>query len=159
MPEIPADLKSALANRYAIERVVGRGGMATVYLAHDVKHNRQVAVKVLRPEIVATLGVDRIRITESAGVHSLLTGIGVAAATVGTLLLLETSGLEAPLAIALASVGAACCAYGFTARALLRRFKGRRQQILWKLLERISQHVAGADKQLGPGPTYKTEEP
>ncbi len=44
-------LKTALADRYAIERELGAGGMATVYLAHDVKHDRMVAVKVLRPEL------------------------------------------------------------------------------------------------------------
>jgi serine/threonine-protein kinase len=50
----------ALAGRgYAIERVLGEGGMATVYLATDVKHRRQVAVKVMRPELAATLGADR----------------------------------------------------------------------------------------------------
>ncbi|MCH7491475.1 MAG: hypothetical protein IID05_12365, partial [Gemmatimonadetes bacterium] len=42
-------LKSALADHYAIEREIGAGGMATVYLAEDVKHHRQVAVQVLRP--------------------------------------------------------------------------------------------------------------
>ena len=52
-------LKAALANRYAIERELGAGGMATVYLAHDLKHDRKVAVKVLRPELSASLGVDR----------------------------------------------------------------------------------------------------
>ena len=56
---VPNTLASALADRYALERVVGRGGMATVYLARDAKHNRQVAVKVLRPELAASLGVDR----------------------------------------------------------------------------------------------------
>jgi serine/threonine-protein kinase len=43
-------LTTALADRYAIERELGRGGMATVYLARDLKHHRAVAVKVLRPE-------------------------------------------------------------------------------------------------------------
>jgi serine/threonine-protein kinase len=52
-------LKSALADRYAIERELGSGGMATVYLAEDVKHRRQVAIKVLRPELAASLGVER----------------------------------------------------------------------------------------------------
>ncbi len=52
-------VKSALSGRYAIEREVGAGGMATVYLAEDVKHHRKVAVKVLRPELAATLGPDR----------------------------------------------------------------------------------------------------
>jgi serine/threonine-protein kinase len=42
-------LKAALADRYTIERELGSGGMATVYLAQDLKHERQVAVKVLRP--------------------------------------------------------------------------------------------------------------
>jgi len=52
-------LVSALADRYAIERELGAGGMATVYLARDVKHDRKVAVKVLRPELAAALGTDR----------------------------------------------------------------------------------------------------
>ena len=52
-------LESALSDRYAVERELGRGGMATVYLAQDLKHNRQVAIKVLLPEIAATLGTKR----------------------------------------------------------------------------------------------------
>ncbi len=52
-------LSAALADRYRIERELGAGGMATVYLAHDVKHDRQVAIKVLRPELAAVLGADR----------------------------------------------------------------------------------------------------
>jgi serine/threonine-protein kinase len=52
-------LKAALADRYAIERELGAGGMATVYLAEDLKHHRKVAVKVLRPELAATLGPER----------------------------------------------------------------------------------------------------
>ena len=47
-------LKTALADRYAIERELGRGGMATVYLAHDLKHSRPVALKVVHPELAAT---------------------------------------------------------------------------------------------------------
>src|SRR3989441_5188149 len=54
-----ARLKAALADRYAIERELGRGGMATVYLARDLKHGRLVAIKVLRPEIAAALGPER----------------------------------------------------------------------------------------------------
>ena len=54
-----AQVKKALAGRYQVERVLGEGGMATVYLAHDQKHNRKVAVKVMRPELAATLGADR----------------------------------------------------------------------------------------------------
>ena len=52
-------LTAALANRYRIEREVGHGGMATVYLAHDLKHGRQVAIKVLRPELAAAIGAER----------------------------------------------------------------------------------------------------
>ena len=60
MPTNPHDrLRGALASRYTIEREVGRGGMATVYVAHDVKHRRPVAVKVLRPELAAVLGPAR----------------------------------------------------------------------------------------------------
>ena len=46
-------LKSALADRYVIEHELGSGGMATVFLAEDLKHHRKVAVKVLRPELAA----------------------------------------------------------------------------------------------------------
>jgi serine/threonine-protein kinase len=52
-------LQSALGDRYAIERELGRGGMATVYLAEDAKHGRQVAIKVLHPELAAALGTAR----------------------------------------------------------------------------------------------------
>jgi tRNA A-37 threonylcarbamoyl transferase component Bud32/tetratricopeptide (TPR) repeat protein len=52
-------LKAALADRYAVEIEVGSGGMATVYLAEDLKHHRRVAVKVLRPELAAALGTER----------------------------------------------------------------------------------------------------
>jgi hypothetical protein len=52
-------LTAALADRYRIERELGAGGMATVYLAHDVRHDRKVAVKVLRPELAAVIGADR----------------------------------------------------------------------------------------------------
>jgi len=52
-------LSAALADRYRIERELGQGGMATVYLAHDVRHDRKVALKVLRPELSAILGADR----------------------------------------------------------------------------------------------------
>jgi serine/threonine-protein kinase len=54
-----AKVRTALAEHYRIERVLGEGGMATVYLALDLKHRRQVAVKVMRPELAATLGADR----------------------------------------------------------------------------------------------------
>ena len=52
-------LKAALADRYAIEREIGSGGMATVYLAQDLKHDRKVAVKVLKPELAAVVGTER----------------------------------------------------------------------------------------------------
>ncbi len=52
-------LTAALADRYSIERQLGVGGMATVYLAEDLKHKRKVAVKVLRPELAAVLGAER----------------------------------------------------------------------------------------------------
>jgi serine/threonine-protein kinase len=51
--------RTLLADRYTVEREIGRGGMATVYLAEETKHSRQVAIKVLRPELAATLGADR----------------------------------------------------------------------------------------------------
>ena len=51
MSDVLTRLGAALADRYRIERELGQGGMATVYLAHDLKHDRKVAVKVLRPEL------------------------------------------------------------------------------------------------------------
>src|SRR5256712_12043641 len=54
-----ARLPTALAGRYAIDRELGAGGMATVYLARDLKHDRDVALKVLRPELAAVLGAER----------------------------------------------------------------------------------------------------
>ena len=54
-----ARLTAALADRYVIERELGAGGMATVYLAEDLKHHRKVAVKVLRPELAAAIGPER----------------------------------------------------------------------------------------------------
>ncbi len=59
MTPIPDDFKTALADRYELEKEIGQGGMATVYLAQDLKHRRQVAVKVLRADVSATLGTDR----------------------------------------------------------------------------------------------------
>ena len=59
MTELEARLFTALAERYRLERELGSGGMATVYLARDLKHDRDVAVKVLRPELAAMLGADR----------------------------------------------------------------------------------------------------
>ncbi len=59
MTDLLEHLKPALADRYAVERELGRGGMAVVFLAHDQKTDRPVALKVLRPEVAAALGVER----------------------------------------------------------------------------------------------------
>ncbi|MEP7383287.1 MAG: serine/threonine-protein kinase, partial [Gemmatimonadota bacterium] len=59
MADVTERLSALLADRYRIERPLGEGGMATVYLAEDIKHDRKVAVKVLRPELAAILGADR----------------------------------------------------------------------------------------------------
>ncbi len=68
---IDPHLLKALADRYRLEREIGAGGMATVYLAEDLRHERYVAVKVLRPELSATLGHDRFlrEITTTAGLR------------------------------------------------------------------------------------------
>jgi serine/threonine protein kinase/tetratricopeptide (TPR) repeat protein len=57
----PAALAAGLRDRYVLERELGRGGMATVYLARDLKHDRPVALKVLLPELAASLGPDRFQ--------------------------------------------------------------------------------------------------
>ncbi len=57
--ELFTALQAALADRYTLEREIGHGGMATVYLAHDIKHDRPVAIKVLRPELAAVIGIER----------------------------------------------------------------------------------------------------
>src|SRR6266511_790394 len=54
-----SDLQRALEDHYKVERELGAGGMATVYLAHDPKHDRKVAIKVLRPELAAIVGGER----------------------------------------------------------------------------------------------------
>ena len=56
---VPDRLATALADRYRLERELGQGGMATVYLAEDLKHRRKVAIKVLRPELAAVIGAER----------------------------------------------------------------------------------------------------
>jgi eukaryotic-like serine/threonine-protein kinase len=55
----PTPLAAALADRYRIDRELGAGGMATVYLAHDLKHDRAVAIKILREELAASIGPER----------------------------------------------------------------------------------------------------
>ena len=59
MPDLLASLQAALTDRYQLERELGRGGMATVYLARDLKHRRPVAIKLLRPELASALGPER----------------------------------------------------------------------------------------------------
>ncbi len=59
MTEPLSRLQDALGSRYRIEREIGQGGMATVFLAEDLKHDRRVAIKVLRPELAAIIGAER----------------------------------------------------------------------------------------------------
>src|SRR6266540_1991987 len=59
MSELQERLRTALADRYQVERELGQGGMATVYLAHDLRHDRHVALKVMRPELAAVIGTER----------------------------------------------------------------------------------------------------
>ena len=66
-------LNEALADRYRVEREIGSGGMATVYLAHDLRHNRKVAVKVMDPAIALVLGADRVSASTAAGILSMCT--------------------------------------------------------------------------------------
>jgi serine/threonine protein kinase len=57
--DIPAELANAMAERFELRRVLGRGGMATVYLAWDGRHRREIALKVFRPDLAASIGTDR----------------------------------------------------------------------------------------------------
>src|SRR5216117_446509 len=59
MQSVQEGLSAALGDRYTIERVLGRGGMATVYVAEDLRHSRPVAIKVLRPDVAAAIGAER----------------------------------------------------------------------------------------------------
>src|SRR5881397_3080772 len=59
MADLSERVRASLAGRYAIERELGHGGMATVYLARDVKHDRPVAVKVLHPDLAASIAAER----------------------------------------------------------------------------------------------------
>ncbi|HSL82832.1 MAG TPA: serine/threonine-protein kinase, partial [Thermoanaerobaculia bacterium] len=69
-------LNAALEDRYHVERELGQGGMATVYLAEDLKHDRKVAIKVLKPELAAVIGAERfiseIKTTASLQHHHIL---------------------------------------------------------------------------------------
>src|SRR5262245_19105006 len=59
MSSIPERLAAALTERYRIDRELGQGGMATVFLAQDIRHDRRVALKVLKPELAAVIGAER----------------------------------------------------------------------------------------------------
>src|SRR5881628_2714401 len=71
MSDLLLRLTAALSGRYRLERQLGVGGMALVYLAEDLRHHRKVAVKVLRPELAAALGPERFlrEIEIAAGLH------------------------------------------------------------------------------------------
>ncbi|HUF75529.1 MAG TPA: serine/threonine-protein kinase, partial [Longimicrobiales bacterium] len=62
MPDPVTRLNAALEGRYHVDRALGEGGMATVYLADDLRHARKVALKVLKPDLAAALGADRFHI-------------------------------------------------------------------------------------------------
>jgi len=69
MSELGEQLARPLAERYVIERKIGAGGMATVFLARDLKHDRQVALKILEPELAAVMGVERFLAEISVTAH------------------------------------------------------------------------------------------
>ena len=95
---IPAGLARALADRYRLERELGRGGMATVYLADDLKHRRKVAIKFMHPELAVEIGPARFICGRSrVGVAGRATrGTGVAWRGVGAVGVSETT-MGAPL--------------------------------------------------------------
>jgi serine/threonine protein kinase len=75
--DVPESVREALADRYAIEREIGRGGMAVVYRAHDLRHDRPVALKILLPEEAGTVGPERFdSLRQNPRFRKLLEGIG-----------------------------------------------------------------------------------
>ena len=74
MPDLQDQLTATLHGRYAIQREIGHGGMAVVYLAHDLKHDRDVALKVLQPHLAEVLGRERFlrEIRMAAQLHILI---------------------------------------------------------------------------------------
>lgn len=115
MSDIPADLLAALAQRFELRSILGRGGMATVYLGHDRKHQRDVAVKVLRPDLAASIGADRFL------KEILVEVVGVPEAALGAVI---------PLWL-LATYATARTAYFYSTR--------RRQRTLEQLADRLAE--------------------
>ncbi len=78
MSDLADQLNAALAGRYAIQRELGRGGMATVFLAEELGHRRPVAIRVLSPEFASVIGPERFlrEIVAAGGKRLTTTGIG-----------------------------------------------------------------------------------
>ncbi|MGH2348224.1 MAG: hypothetical protein ACRDFT_02015, partial [bacterium] len=86
MTDTLTTLRKALSGTYRVEREIGQGGMATVFLATDLKHGRPVAIKVLRPDLAATLGHERfLREIEIAAGRGIARAVTASAATGGGL--------------------------------------------------------------------------
>lgn len=97
MSDNPGRLANAVADRYRIERELGAGRMATVYLAQDLRHDRKVAVKVLKPELAAVLGADRFVVeikTTAALQHPHILPLFDSGSAGGFLLCLVEAGFE-----------------------------------------------------------------
>ncbi len=69
MSEAIIRLNAALGGRYSLESELGEGGMATVYLAEDIKHERKVALKVLKPELAAVVGAEQFHVPVVRALH------------------------------------------------------------------------------------------
>src|SRR6266542_3317783 len=97
MSEPPETLRAALSGRYELERELGRGGMATVYLARGLRHDRQVALKVLRPELTPVAVVGGFAFAQlSAGEYSTCGRTVGAAAYVGATTSMASWGMARP---------------------------------------------------------------